>query len=108
MVVYGSSLHMAGIAASLQAEPGLDVTCVDSHSPNARQTLDNMNPTTIAFDLSDTDGGLDVNLVRDQPGLLLIGVDPSSDKLLVLSSRSMSVLSVADLVEIIRHERKNL
>lgn len=101
VVVYGSSLHIAGIAASLQAESGVEVVSLDPCSPITGQSLLELNPAAIAFDLTDPDPGLDVALLRERPGLLLIGVDPNSDELMVLSSRSARALSVADLVEVI-------
>ena len=105
VVVYGSSLHMAGIQASLKAEPDLEVVCVNPYAPMAGQRLNELHPAAIAFDLTDPSLGLDVTLLREQPGLLLIGVDPSSDELLVLSSRPAQALSASDLVSVIRKER---
>jgi hypothetical protein len=102
VVVYGSSLSMAGIAASLRAEAGLEVVCVDPHAPTVRPSLGEIDPAAIAFDLNDPSPGLDITLMRERPGMLLIGVDPSSDELLVLSCCSARALSVADLVRVIR------
>jgi hypothetical protein len=104
VVVYGSALHMAGMQASLKAEPDLEVLCVDPHAPTAGQRLNELHPAVIAFDLTDPSLGLDVTLLREQPGLLLIGVDPSSDELLVLSCRPAQALCVADLVNVIRQK----
>ena len=106
VVVYGSSLHMAGIQASLKVEPDLEVVCVDPHAPMAGQRLNELHPAAIAFDLTDPSLGLDVTLLREQPSLLLIGVDPSSDELLVLSSHPSQALSASDLVNVIRKERR--
>jgi hypothetical protein len=46
--------------------------------------------------------------LRGQPGLLLIGVDPSSDEMLVLSSHPAQALSVVDLVKAIYQRETNL
>ena len=105
VVVYGSSLNMAGMQVSLKADPDLEVVCVDPHAPTAGQRLNELHPAAIVFDLTDPSLGLDVTLLREQPGLLLIGVDPSSDELLVLSSRPAQALSASDLVSVIRKER---
>ncbi len=102
VVVYGRSLPMAGIAASLKADAGLEVLCVDPHSPTARQSLREIGPQAVAFDLNDRSPGLDVTLLRGQPGLLLVGVDLSNDELLVLSSRPQQALNMADLADAIR------
>src|SRR5512139_1959649 len=93
VVVYGSSIHMAGIAISLKADQSLEVVCVDPHSPTARQSLCELNPAVIAFDLSDPSTSVDVSLLREKPGVLLIGVDPASDEILVLSGRTQRALS---------------
>lgn len=107
VVVYGCSLHMAGIAASLTAEAGLEVVCVAPASPTARPRLDELHPVVIVFDLSDPSLDLDITLLRERPGLLLIGVDPNSDEVLVLSSRSAQALSVADLVDVICRKKSH-
>ena len=106
VVVYGRSLNMAGIAASLKASQDQEVVCIDPHSPTARQSLSALNPAVIAFDLTDPSTNLDVTLLREQPDVLLIGVDPSRDELLVLSSHPQQALSVSDLVDIIRPQSK--
>ena len=107
VVVYGSSLHMAGIAANLQVESGVQVVSLDPCFPTVGQSLLELNPTAIVFDLTETVPGKDVALLRKRTGLLLIGVDPSGDEVLVLSSRPTQALSVADLVRVIVHRNRN-
>ena len=104
VVVYGSSLHIAGIAASLKADQSLEVVCVDPHSTTALQSLSELNPAAIAIDLSEPPASVDVTLLRQKPGVLLIGVDPESDEILVLSGRSQQALSVSDLVHVIQQK----
>jgi hypothetical protein len=104
VAVYGNSINMAGIAASLKADTTLDVLCVNLDSPNARQSLDENDTAAIVFDLSDSSLRLDITLLRDRPGLLLIGVDPSRDEMLVLSSQPTQAISVADLVNVIHQK----
>ena len=104
VVVYGNSLNMAGIVASLKADITLEVLCVNLDSPNAQPSLDENDLAAIVFDLSDPPLRLDVTLLRDRPGLLLIGVDPSKDELLVLSSHPAQALCMADLVSVIHQK----
>jgi len=104
MVVYGNSLNMAGIVASLKADTTLEVLCINPDSPDARQSLADNDLAAIVFDLSDPLMPLDVTLLRNRPGLLLIGVDPSRDEMLVLSSHPEQALSVADLVSVIHQK----
>jgi hypothetical protein len=107
VAVYGNSLSMAGIVASLKADPTLEVLCVDFDFSNAWQTLDENDLAAIVYDLSDLPLHLDVTLLRDRPGLLLIGVDPSREEMLVLSSHPSQVHSMSDLVRVI-HQREFL
>ena len=104
VVVYGNSLHMAGIAASLKANQSLEVVCVDPHSPTARQTLSELNPAVIVFDLCDPPACLELTLLCEKPGVLLIGVDPARDEILVLSGRLQKALSVSHLEHIIQQK----
>ena len=107
VVVYGSSIAMAGIAASLQADAGLDVVRLNRLGPTSQPSLDELNPAVIAFDLSDPPSGVDLTLLCERPGLLLVGVDPDSDELLIVSSRQRRAVSAADLLEAIDREIEN-
>ena len=106
--MYGNSLNMAGIVASLKADTILEVLCINLDSPDASQSLDENDLAAIVFDLGDPPLRLDITLLRDLPGLLLIGVDPSRDEMLVLSSQPEQALSVADLVKVIRQKDSNM
>jgi hypothetical protein len=101
VAVYGNSLNMAGIVASLKGDTTLEVLCLSLDSSNARQSLDENDLAAIVFDLSDPHLHLDVTLLRDRPGLLLVGVDSSRDEMLVLSSHPEQALSMADLASVI-------
>ena len=92
---------MAGIAASLKAEASLEILCVDPQNPTARQSLNELDPHAIIFDRSDPNTALDLALLREQPGLLLVGVDPSSDDALVLSGQLTRVLSGKELARLV-------
>lgn len=107
VAVYGTSLNMAVIAASLRADPTLEVINVDSRAITARQCLDEPDLAAIVFDLSDPSNGLNLGLMCDRPNLLLIGVDPSKGEIRVFSSRSAQALSITDLVDVIHQKGSN-
>lgn len=107
VAVYGNSLHMAGIAAGLKVDPTLEVLCVNHGAFNSHQSLGENDLNAIVFDLSNLPFDLDLTLLRDQPGLLLIGVDPSREEMLVLSSQPTQAQSMADLVSVI-HQKEFL
>lgn len=107
VVIYGNSLNMAGIAASLKADARLEVVCFDPHDPSARIRLEETAATAIAYDLNDPPSELDLKLMRGQPDLLLVGVDPSSDEVLILSGQLTRVLSGRQLAELISNHATN-
>jgi DNA-binding NarL/FixJ family response regulator len=97
VVVYGSSLYMAGIAATLQANPTLEVVRIPTNSTDFPQCLDELAPEVIVVDLGEAASGLAVALLSERPGLLLLGVDPDSDEIMVLSGQRTRVLSGSEL-----------
>jgi DNA-binding NarL/FixJ family response regulator len=52
VVLYGSSLLMAGMEASLRHQPGLDVARIDATLPNVAQRLSALQPDVVIFDLT--------------------------------------------------------
>jgi hypothetical protein len=108
VVVYGNSLNMAGIIASLKADPTLEVLCVSIDSPKTLQSVDKDDITAIVFDLGDPPVRLDVTLLRDLPGPLSIGLDFSRDEMLILCSQPEQALSVADLVKVIHQKEADM
>jgi len=55
----------------------------------------------LLFDLDELPGDLAISLLRDRPELILIGVDPSSDRILLLSGRQEQPVSAAELMQAI-------
>ena len=104
VVVYGSFLHMAGITTSLKEDQSLEVVCVNPRSPTAQQSLSELDPAVLVFDLSDPPASVDPTLLRQTSGVLLIGVDPESDEILVLSGHPKQARSVSDLVHVIQQK----
>ena len=104
VVVWGTSLNLAGIAASLKTNPTLEVIGVDPNTPASRQALDELAFAVIVFDRCEASNDLVASLLRERPGLLMIGVDPSSDEMLVLSGRPVQALSLSDLVNVIERQ----
>lgn len=101
VVVCGSSLYMAALAASLQTHPDVAVLRIPANAAALSQGLDELVPALVALDLGEMPGDLALSLLRDRPELILIGVDPSSDRMLVLSGRQEQPVSAAELLRAI-------
>lgn len=102
MIVYGNSLIMAGIAASLTKDANLDVLRIDPQGPNSRKQLETLYPATIVFDLSNLPPDLDLALLCGRPELQLLGVDPANDLALVLSGHLTEVLTGQELIRLVQ------
>jgi hypothetical protein len=101
VTIYGRSLMVSGIAASLRGSAGLEVLQLDAAALDPVQGMSGICPDAVVVDLSVARPDLIAVLLRKHPGLLLIGVDPASDELLVLSSHSARAVSMDALLGII-------
>ena len=104
VLIYGRSLNLAGMGACLKHVEGLDVLEIDPSDPDARLRLEVLTPEVILFDLADPPNDLDLAFFRRIPGLLLIGVDPSSDDVLILKGQCSKAMSVNALSQLITSE----
>lgn len=101
VVVYGRSLYMAGLAASLKANVSLDVIHILAGSPAFEQCWQAQAPAAFVFDLGEISADLALSQLRACPGLMLIGVDASSEDILVLSGQRARALTMNDLAQLI-------
>ena len=90
VVLYGNSLVVSSIGASLQGRAELQVSCVDA-------TL----PDVVIFDLAMAQPEFAMVLWKAQPRLLLIGVDLTTGQALVLSGQPSRLLTMDDLLQVI-------
>lgn len=101
IVLYGNSLAVSSVGASLQDRAGLNIVPVNYGLTEPASELNALEPDILIFDLSVTQPSFAMALLRLRPGLLLIGVDLMTSKALVLSSRTSSALTTEDLVQVI-------
>lgn len=105
VVLYGASLFVAGVETSLRDRPGLDVVRIDSALPDAGRRLKFLRPDVIIFDSGDA--RLDAlpgmtQLLRENPGVMVISLDLTSNEVTVLSGQQRLATKVEDLIEAIR------
>ncbi len=101
VVLYGSDLVVATIGETLRGQAGLRIVQIDPLLPDALQKLDAARPDAVLFDLASTQPDFSVALLRKHPGLVLIGVDLGSNKMLAMSGRESRLLTTDDLVRTI-------
>jgi len=97
-ILYGNSLILEGVRASLAALPGLEVL---DHPLGTPLELEQINgATTVIFDMEAIHPDLLLPLLQ-QPGLQLVGMDPATHRAQIWSGRQANALMAADLVDII-------
>ncbi len=101
VILYGNSVFLAGLKAELKSRTALEPETVETGYPNAARLLRARSPDIVIFDLVAAQPDFAISLLRDWPGLLLIGVDPTSDNMLVLSGRQAPAVTTMDLMQVI-------
>ena len=103
VVLYGNSVFMAGVEAGLKSRDEIEVIHVDASLPSAAQELDALNPAVVIFDLSSPPTlKFGLPFIREHLGLPLIGLDVTSNTVLVLSCQQYTALTVDDLAHVIQ------
>jgi hypothetical protein len=103
VVLYGNSVFMAGVEAGLKNRDEIEVVHIDASLPDAVQDLDVLGPVAIIFDLSSPPPlRLGLPFIREHLSLPLIGLDVTSNTVLVLSCQQYTALTVDDLAQVIQ------
>jgi len=100
IVVYGDSLIMSSIGAALDRVG--QVVQLDADQPDTAQQLRTLAPEIVVFDLAHKRADFALELLLEYPALLLIGVDLGRDCMLVLSGRQPRLLTMDDLLQVIK------
>lgn len=104
VILYGNSLSVSSVGASLSECAGLHVASVSSGESDTVSQLIELQPDVIIFDLMATQSDFALALLQTKPGLLLVGVDMKTDKALVLSGETSLVVTTDDFLRVIeRH-----
>jgi len=100
VLLFGDSLILAGVRASLEPYAYLEIIQVDDSVENLLETIHSLSPAVIIFDLMAVQPGFQFSLLL-QPGLLLVGIDPETQQAVVWSGRQEAAVAAADLIKII-------
>jgi len=100
-ILYGNSLILEGVRAELAGDSNLDVIMLDQPLQEPLEELRLLKPAVIIFDPSAIQSDFPLAMLQ-QPGLLLIGIDPETQHALVWSGRQVRAVVAADLITIIQ------
>ena len=101
VVLYGNSVFLAGIQADLKRRAELEVLTVEPDCPDTAACIHALNPTAVLFDLAAAQPDFAIPLLRDWPDTILIGVNSSSDEILVLSGQQVRAATMTELTHVI-------
>jgi hypothetical protein len=100
VILYGNTLILQGVWASLAKCPTLDVVVLDQPSQSSPEELAACCPAAVIFDLSVIQPELLLGLFQ-QPALLLVGMNAETHQALVWSGRKVAALDAAGLVQVL-------
>jgi hypothetical protein len=100
VILYGNSLILDGVRASLAGSPEIEVIVLDRPLDRPLEVLHPLCPAALIFDLEAEKPDFPLALLQ-QPGLLLVGIDPETHQVLVWSGRQAAAVKTADLIAVI-------
>ena len=98
ILIYGNSVILGTIGASLRGFSGFEVTTLKTPIPDA-QVLDHAKPDILFFDLEAPHAEAVFSLLKTNPTLLLIGASPGINLVKIWSGRQLRELSMQNLLE---------
>jgi hypothetical protein len=99
VVLYGNSLALSGVGASLEGHAGLELLRVEPGESSAR-ALHELQADVVVFDLATAQPDV-VQLWRRHPPVLPIGMDLLKHEVVVFSGKPSRALTTEDLVRVI-------
>ena len=104
VVLLGDSVLVDGVAVSLGDQRVLDVKRIDISVVGLRERLQSLKPDLIVVEL-DTQGSQSiVSLLREQPGIMLLGLDLTCSRVIVLNSHQHMTRTMNDLCQVVQTE----
>jgi hypothetical protein len=100
ILIYGNSVILGSIGASLRRCSRFDVTTLATSLPDAK-ALETVNPDIVMFDLDTSATEPVFDLLKTNPALLLIGISPGINLVRVWNSQQIQEISMQELLELI-------
>jgi len=103
VVLYGNSLVLTGIAASLASQPHLTLYQVKTNGRDLTRDLATLKPDVLIFDLTTNQLQDTLILLQEQSHCLLIGIDINTHEMRQWASQHARALTIQDLVQAIHN-----
>ena len=101
VLLYGRSLLLSGVAASLEQSSNLRILRATIWSEASRLLAEQL-PDVLIFDLTNASESHILPLLLTKPGLLLIGLDTECNRAVLVGGREARSLTVNQIVEMVQ------
>lgn len=99
VIIYGDSVLLAGVQASLAGISNVQIILLDQPRIKPAENLLDYHPDAVIFDLG---GAAEIPLaVFQRPDLVLIGINPETHETVVWSGKNNNAIAAVDLVDAI-------
>jgi hypothetical protein len=102
VALLGNSLLIDGVAESLASRQTLNVIRIDS--TDVGTSVKSLQPDLIVYELESPQSSAILALLSEQPGSLLLGLDLSSSRVIVMNSQQHITRSMQDLYQVFQTE----
>lgn len=103
VVVLGDSLLLDSVAGNLRDELSLSVIRVDASCINNRECLKSIQPDLIVFEWDAPRPCSILALLREQPGVPLLGIDTSCSQVVEITGGLHPVQNMTELCQVARN-----
>ena len=99
LVVYGNSVFLAALKVEID-QCGLELCTIEAGCPDAVQRIMALHPNVVLFDLCADHPDFTIPLLRERPSLVLAGVDPGNEQILLVTGQCTAVHTIGGLLEL--------
>lgn len=100
--IIGNNMLMDGIAACLEERQIPNLIRWNSLHIDLQENLQACKPTLIIFELDTPGSYILLDLLREHPGINLLGVDRDCNQVILLNSSMRKTRTMSDLFQIVR------
>ena len=101
VVLLGDSVLIEGVAVSLGGCQELGVTRIDTLVIDIEACVKSLKPDLVVFELDSLYSTHILSLLKEQPGIQLVGLDLTASRVLVLNSRQHTTRSMDEFSHVI-------
>ena len=101
VALYGDSLLMDTVEASLEKNLGMGVVRIHTSVPNAVERIGALHPDLVILDLNAPDSQFVLAFFKEKPSVPLLCLDVTCSQVLALSCQHYTALTTNDLARVI-------